>query len=102
MEKNTGGDPLFLLGCVLNPTTHQYNTPCVGHETVGGTTAHKTTTDTVLFTGLDVHFARRVATGGTVINPPAVPTAVTATSALAKATLKWKAPTATNGAGVTS
>jgi hypothetical protein len=105
MEKSTGGDPLFLIACAQNPFTLQYNTPCVlGPETHTGTAGagNLITTDTVLFTGLDVHFARRVSTGATKISPPAAPTALTATPGLLKATLHWKAPTVTNGAGVTS
>ena len=100
MEKKTGGDPLFLLSCRLN-AAHKYNTPCLKSETTVGTT-NKITTDTILMTGLDVHFARRVSTGGTVIKPPAAPTGLTVTPGTAAATLTWKAPTATNGAGVTS
>ena len=104
MEKNTGGDPIFLIGCVVDPTTRAFNTPCVLPEVVRGSAADSdlTTYDTVLFTGLDIHFARRVATGGTKILPPAAPTAVTATAGVLKATLHWKAPTVTNGAGVTA
>ena len=101
MEKSAGGDPLFLLGCVRNPTTHRYNTPCLLSEATAGST-NKITTDTILFTGLDVHFARRTATGLTKISPPAAPTGLTATVGSTTAVLKWKAPTATNGAGVTS
>ena len=100
MEKKTGGDPLFLLSCQVN-AAHKYNTPCLKSETTTGTT-NKITTDTIFMTGLDVHFARRVSTGGTVIKPPAAPTAVTAVPGVASATLTWKAPTVTNGAGVTS
>jgi streptogramin lyase len=101
MEKKTGGDPLFLLACVKNLFTLQYNTPCLKSETVTGTT-NKITTDTIFMTGLDVHFARRTATGGTVISPPAAPTALTVNPGALKATLHWRAPTVTNGAGVTS
>jgi hypothetical protein len=101
MEKKTGGDPLFLLKCVSLNAARQYNTPCLASETTSGTT-NKTTTDTILMTGLDVHFARRVSTGGTIIKVPSAPTALSITGGALKATLKWKAPTATNGAGVTS
>ena len=102
MEKDAGGDPLFLVPCSLNSTTHQYNTPCVLPETRTGSTAagNLITTNVVLFIGPDIHFARRTATGGTVINPPGAPTAVTAVPGSLQATVKWKAPTATNGAAV--
>ena len=104
MEKNSGGDPLFLIKCVLDPTTHKYNTPCELSENTTGTKAagNLTTTDIILFTGLDIHFARRVSTGATKITPPAVPTALAAVPGSAKATLTWKAPTLTHGAAVTS
>ena len=81
MEKDVGGDPLFLLACVKNSTTLRYNVPCVLPETVTGTAAagNLTTTTTILFTGPDIHFAHRDDSGGTIITPPAAPTAVTAT-----------------------
>jgi hypothetical protein len=104
MEKATGGDPLFLLGCVRDSTTNRWNTPCVLPQTVTGTSAggDLTTHTTILFTGLDIQFARRTASGGTIISPPAAPTAVSANPGSLKAVLTWKAPTVTNGAGVTS
>jgi hypothetical protein len=104
MEKDAGGDPLFLIPCALDPATHRYNTPCVMPETHTGTaaTGNLITSDVILFTGPDIHFARRISTGGTVIKPPSAPTAVTATPGALKATVKWKAPTATNGAAVSS
>jgi hypothetical protein len=103
MEKDAGGDPLFLIPCALDSTTHQYNTPCVLPETHTGSTAtgNLITTDIILFTGVDIHFARRISGGGTIINPPGAPTAVKAAPGSSKATLTWTAPTATNGAGVT-
>jgi hypothetical protein len=103
-EKDAGGDPLFLIACALDPATHKYNTPCVMPETHTGTAAagNLITTDVILFTGPDIHFARRVSTGATVIKPPAAPTTVTATPGALKATVKWKAPTITNGAAVSS
>ena len=102
MEKDTGGDPIFLEPCVVDPVTREFNTPCILPEIVHGTTAagNLTTYDSILFVGDDVHFARRTATGGTIITPPAAPTAVTATAGVAKATLRWVAPTVTNGAAV--
>jgi titin len=102
MEKRTGGDPLFLLACQRGSTTAPYNTPCLLSETLSGNATNRTTTDTILMTGLDVHFARRVSTGGTIITEPAVPTGLTVTAGALLATLKWTAPTVTNGAGVTS
>ena len=104
MEKNTGGDPLFLLVCKHNALTGAYNTPCLLAETHTGTSAanNLVTYDTVLFTSLDIQFARRVSTGLTKISPPAAPTALTVSPGSTKATLTWKAPTVTNGAGVTS
>jgi titin len=103
MEKNTGGDPIFLPACVVNSTTREFNVPCVLPQIVHGTAAanNLTTYNTILLTGDDVHFARRTATGGTKVAPPAAPTALTATPGVGKAVLKWKAPTVTNGAGVT-
>jgi hypothetical protein len=104
MEKSTGGDPIFLLPCVVDPTTREFNTPCVLPEIVHGSAAASdlTTYDTILFVGDDVHFARRVSTGGTIINPPAAPTAVTATAGVGQAVLRWTAPTVTNGAAVSA
>ena len=60
MEKNTGGDPLFLLACAHNALTGVYNTPCLLAETHTGTSATNdlVTYDTVLFTSLDIQFAR--------------------------------------------
>jgi hypothetical protein len=102
MEKNTGGDPIFLNACEVNAATREFNTPCALPQIVRGSAAthNLTTYTTILFVGDDIHFARRTADGGTVIHPPGAPTAVTATTGSSRATVKWKAPTATNGAGV--
>lgn len=102
MEKSTGGDPIFLVPCQVDPATREFNTPCVLPEIVHGssTAGNLTTYNSILFVGDDVHFARRTTTGGTVINPPAAPTAVNATPGVGKATVRWTAPTVTNGAAV--
>ncbi len=96
MEKDSGGDPFFLVPCVVNPTTREFNTPCVLPEIVHGTVAagDLTTYDSVLFVGDDVHFARRIIAG---VDPPGAPTGVSATAGVGKAILRWTAPTATNG-----
>ena len=59
MEKSTGGDPFFLPACVVNPTTREFNTPCVLPEIVHGTAAagDLTTYDSILFVADDLHFA---------------------------------------------
>ncbi len=102
MEKSTGGDPIFLVPCEVDPATREFNTPCVLPEVVHGSSAagNLTTYDSILFVGDDVHFARRTSDGGTVINPPAAPTGVNATPGVGKATVRWVAPTVTNGAAV--
>ncbi len=65
MEKSTGGDPFFLPACVVNPTTREFNTPCVLPEIVHGTAAagDLTTYDSILFVADDLHF--RVASSRT-------------------------------------
>ncbi len=96
MEKSTGGNPIYLNPCVVNPTTRAFNAPCVLPQIVRGTAAagNLTTYNSILFVGDDIHFARRDIAG---VSPPDPPTGVAATAAAGKATVRWKAPTATNG-----
>ena len=93
MAKDSGGPPIQLANCVLNPTTHKYNVPCLKSESVSGTAAghNLVSTDTILFVGTDPHFSRRL---NTTPNPP---TGVTATAAAKRAVVHWVAPTVTNG-----